>query len=93
MINCLICKTPIGPFISFGKMPIANGFLTPDQYSDEYFFELKTAFCPHCKMVQLAELVDERKMFHENYAFFSSTSVRMKEHFQKFAQEVMEMGA
>ncbi len=75
--------------MSFGKMPIANGFLTPDQYPVEFFFELKTAFCPHCKMVQLTELVDERKMFHEHYAFFSSTSVRMGEHFQHFAQEVL----
>ena len=90
MKPCLICKTPIEPFISFGKMPIANGFLVPEQYPGEYFFELKAAFCPHCKMVQLAELVDERKMFHENYAFFSSTSVRMGEHFQRFAQGVME---
>ena len=89
MKNCLICKTPIEPFLSFGKMPIANGFLTPEQYPEEYFFELKTAFCPRCKMVQLVDLVDERKMFHENYAFFSSTSVRMAEHFQRFAQGVM----
>ena len=87
--NCLICKTPIEPFLSFGKMPIANGFLAPEQYPEEYFFELKTAFCPRCKMVQLVDLVDERKMFHENYAFFSSTSVRMAEHFQRFAQGVM----
>jgi methylation protein EvaC len=76
--------------MSFGRMPIANGFLVPEQYSEEHFFELATAFCPHCKMVQLTELVDERKMFHENYAFFSSTSVRMAEHFQRFAEGVMK---
>lgn len=90
MKPCLICTAPIEPFMSFGKMPIANGFLTSDQYPDEFFFELKTAFCPHCKMVQLVELVDERMMFHENYAFFSSTSVRMEEHFQRFAQDVIK---
>lgn len=76
--------------MTFGKMPIANGFLAPEQFADEYFFELKTAFCPRCKMVQLAELVDERRMFHENYAFFSSTSVRMAEHFQRFAHSVID---
>jgi methylation protein EvaC len=87
---CLICNTQIEPFMSFGKMPIANGFLKPEQYPEEHFFELETAFCPHCKMVQLTELVDEQKMFHENYAFFSSTSVRMAEHFQRFAEGVMK---
>lgn len=90
MNSCLVCSAQIEPFISFGKMPIANGFLTPEQYSEEHFFELATAFCPQCKMVQLTELVDERKMFHENYAFFSSTSVRMAEHFQRFAESVMK---
>lgn len=85
MCNCLICNNSIEPFIDFGKMPIANGFLTEDQFADEFFFELKVAFCEHCSMVQLTELVDESKMFHENYAFFSSTSVRMAQHFKAFA--------
>ena len=88
MPKCLVCETPIEPFISFGKMPIANGFLSPEQFASEYFFELKTAFCPNCTMVQLTEFVDREKMFHENYAFFSSTSTRMAAHFKEFADWV-----
>lgn len=88
MSVCLVCETRIEPFLSFGKMPIANGFLLPEQFRDEYFFELKVAFCPNCRMVQLAELVDRERMFHENYAFYSSTSVRMSEHFRRFADWV-----
>jgi len=70
-------------------MPIANGFLTPDQFASEYFFELKVVFCPTCTMVQLAEQPDREQMFNETYAFFSSTSTRMAEHFREFAEEVM----
>lgn len=88
MATCLICGSEIDPFISFGKMPIANGFLTKDQLAEEFFFELKVGFCAHCSMVQLTELVDENKMFHENYAFFSSTSIRMAQHFRAFAETV-----
>lgn len=88
--KCLICNHEYEPFISFGKMPIANGFLTKEQFKDEYFFELKVGFCSHCSMVQLAELVDREKMFHENYAFFSSTSVRMAQHFENFAETVQK---
>jgi methylation protein EvaC len=66
-------------------MPIANGFLSAEQFSEEYFFELNVGFCDRCKMVQLTELVDRERMFHENYAFFSSTSTRMALHFQAFA--------
>jgi methylation protein EvaC len=88
MPSCLICQNSIEPFISFGRMPIANGFLTADQFKDEPFFELATGFCEKCKMVQLTELVDPGKMFHENYAFFSSTSARMAVHFEKMAEDV-----
>ena len=89
MKPCLVCEYPIEPFLSFGKMPVANGFLSPTQFADEYFFELKVAFCENCRMVQLAELVDRERMFHENYTFFSSTSTRMAQHFQDFASWVM----
>ena len=88
MTPCLICGHPIEPFMSFGRMPIANGFLTPDQFAAEPFFELATGFCGACKMVQLTELVDPHKMFHENYAFFSSTSTRMAAHFQALADGI-----
>ncbi|HKR65361.1 MAG TPA: class I SAM-dependent methyltransferase [Thermoanaerobaculia bacterium] len=90
MATCLICETPIEPFINFGRMPIANGFLTPDQFADEYFFELKVAHCPRCSMVQLTEHVDRERMFHENYAFFSSTSAWMQRHFASFADFVQQ---
>ena len=89
MKDCLVCSGPVDTFISFGRMPIANGFLSPAQFADEYFFELKTGFCPRCTMVQLTEQVDRAKMFHGEYAFFSSTSKRMAAHFAEFAQSVM----
>lgn len=89
MHSCLICDTPYEPFLSFGRQPIANGFLTPNQFRDEYFYDLRVGCCPSCKMVQLAEFVDRERMFHDHYAFFSSTSARMAEHFREFAHVVM----
>ena len=88
MPSCVICDQSIEPFISFGLMPIANGFLTPGEFATEPSFELATGFCPQCKMVQLTERVGADKMFHENYAFFSSTSARMAAHFEKLAEQV-----
>jgi methylation protein EvaC len=41
-------------------------------------------------MVQLTEFVDPKKMFHDQYAFFSSTSTRMREHFRGFAAQVRD---
>ncbi len=89
MNKCLICNGTIEPFVSFGRMPIANGFLSPSQFADEYFFELQVAFCPDCGMVQLVEQVEPAKMFHENYAFFSSTSTGMAIHFKELAELIL----
>lgn len=90
MKNCLICGSAIEPFMSFGEMPIANGFLATDQFKYEYFFELKVASCPNCGMFQLIEQPDREKMFNKNYAFFSGTSKNMAVHFQKFAQDIKD---
>ena len=87
--KCLVCAAPLSPFISYGRMPIANGFLPRDKFAEEYFFEMRVAYCPSCHMVQLIEQPEREMMFNENYAFFSGTSTTMTAHFQRFAQDVM----
>lgn len=89
-MNCLVCGAPVKSFLDFGKMPIANGFLTKDQFADEYFFDLRVGVCASCYMVQLTELLDRDRMFNENYAFFSSTSSRMATHFRDLAHHTKE---
>jgi methylation protein EvaC len=72
-------------------MPIANAFATKEQIKNEYTFPMKVGFCGNCNMVQLVEQPEREKMFHENYAFFSSTSNYMKEHFKLFANSVSDL--
>ena len=86
--TCLVCEASIETLMSFGRMPIANGFLTPDQFEKEYFFELSLGFCPECSMVQLIKRVDTERLFHQDYAYFSSISRRMASHFKAFADSV-----
>jgi len=88
-MNCRICDCKLKEFMNFGEMPIANGFLSEEEFEDEYFFDLKIGFCENCAMVQLIEQPDREKMFHENYAYFSSISTRMAAHFERFADMVM----
>ncbi len=71
-------------------MPIANGFLAAEEIDDEYFFELAPAFCGRCHMFQLIEQPQPDKMFHGNYAFYSSTSRYMQLHFEAFAKSVID---
>ncbi|MGD0466160.1 MAG: class I SAM-dependent methyltransferase [Gammaproteobacteria bacterium] len=83
MIKCRITGDKTEKIISFGKMPIANGFLKKEEFSKEYFFELAVIFCSTSKMFQLIKQPDPKMMFHGNYAFFSSTSRSMAQHFEK----------
>jgi methylation protein EvaC len=76
--------------MSYGPMPLANGFLSADQFEDEYFFDLNPAFCDKCCTFQLENQPDPGAMFHESYAFFSRTSVFMQRHFQAYAKWVYE---
>jgi methylation protein EvaC len=87
--RCRVCDAPISAFMSFGRMPIANGFLTEEEIPDEHFFELAPAFCSRCSMFQLIAQPQPDKMFHGHYAFYSSTSRYMQLHFEAFAKAVM----
>lgn len=87
--HCRVCSAKIAPFMSFGRMPIGNGFLWPNETKNEYFFELAPAFCESCGMFQLLEQPQPEKMFHEQYAFYSSTSRYMQAHFEVFAHAVI----
>ena len=74
--------------MSLGRMPIANGFLTPDRFEDEYFFELKPAICANCGTFQILEQPPPDHMFHDRYAFFTRTSRNMVRHFEALGETV-----
>ncbi|MFC1829617.1 methyltransferase domain-containing protein [Thermodesulfobacteriota bacterium] len=85
---CKVCGQMLESIISFGKMPISNRFIS-DPSADEYLYDLSVGFCPACFMVQLEQCVEPEMMFNEAYAFHSSTSEAMAEHFKKVANEII----
>lgn len=87
--KCRACGNPVKEFMTFGKMPIANGFLQ-NREDKEYFFEMSPAFCSQCFTFQLVEQPDAKLMFHEDYAFFSRQSKFMQIHFKEYAEWVMK---
>ena len=85
---CLLCHQHLSSFMSFGKQPIANGFLIEQDFAREYFYEMRVGFCERCGAFQLMEQPSREQMFNENYAFFSGTSQTMALHFKKFSEQV-----
>ena len=78
----------LNPVIDFGRMPIANAFLAPEEFDDEYFYEMVVGYDKATDAIGLVNKVPPEKMFHDNYAFFSSTSKGMQRHFRETAEKL-----
>ena len=82
---CKITKKKLKPFMTFGKMPIANGFLKKKYFKKEYFFEMEVGFSKKVSLFQLNNHPKPKMMFNKNYPFFTGSSKGMINHFKNYA--------
>jgi len=87
-MKCKITGNKINSFMTFGKMPIANGFVKKENFNKEYFFEMEVGFNEELSLFQLNDHPKPEKMFNENYPFFTGSSEYMKDHFKEYADFV-----
>ena len=85
-MKCKITKKNIKPFMSFGKMPIANGFLQKKYFKKEFFFKMEVGFSKSISLFQLNDHPKPSLMFNKNYPFFTSSSNFMVKHFKEYSQ-------
>ena len=77
-------------FLDLGKQPIANNFCKEDEYEGEFFYDLKVVFDEDTKLVSLKDFVKPELMFNENYAYNTSMSTPMVNHFKSVADMLTE---
>ena len=82
---CKITGKKIKPFMSFGKMPIANGFLKKKDFKKEFSFNMEVGFSKDLALFQLNDHPTPKSMFNSNYPFFTSSSKYMIKHFKEYA--------
>jgi len=87
---CRISGTPLTKVLDFGLQPLGNGFLDSVDFVGEYFFPMEVGYSEVSMMLQLIQQPLPEKMFHDHYAFFSSTSKFMTKHFENFANQVLD---
>lgn len=90
--SCRLSESKLELVLDLGKQPLANGFLTEDEYLGEYFYPLKCGFSEESKLFQLIEQPAPETMFHDEYAFISSSSRHMQRHFSEFAASIFDQG-
>ena len=71
--------------MSFGKMPIANGFINKQKFKSEYFFNMNVGFSKKISLFQLMNHPKPKQMFNKNYPFFTGSSKGMIRHFKEYA--------
>lgn len=87
-MKCKITNKKIEPFMSFGKMPIANGFIDKENFKNEFFFEMEVGFSDEVSLFQLNNHPKPEAMFNTNYPFFTSSSEYMIKHFKNYSEYV-----
>ena len=89
-MNCRFCGKEIKHlFVSLGKMPLANAFLTAEQmHKKEKMYPLDVYLCDGCFLVQLPEFEPPEKIFSD-YAYFSSCSQTWLEHSMAYVDKMI----
>jgi len=85
-MKCKITNDLIEPFMSFGKMPSANGFLEEKDFKSEFFYEMEIGFSKKISLFQLNKFSNPKTVHNEKYPFYTSSSEYMKTHFKKYAE-------
>ena len=83
---CKITREKIKPFMSFGKMPIANGFLYQRNFKKEFFFDLEVGFSKKLSLFQINDHPKPEQMFNSNYPFYTGSSKGMVKHFEEYSK-------
>jgi methylation protein EvaC len=86
---CRVCGGAVSPFLDFGRQPLSDRFLRPEETDEQFFFRLAVGCCAECTMVQLLEEAPRELMFNEGYPYYSSGSSVMRKHFAETAHELL----
>ena len=90
-MKCRICSsTDTELFLSLGKQPHCNNFLSKEQLNhQEPLYPLDVYYCHDCSLVQIDYTIPAKTMF-SNYPYVSGTTLTLQEHFKKSAERIIK---
>lgn len=90
MERCRICEsTALWCFLDLGSTPLANALVYPGSDDREARYPLELLRCEECGLVQLSVVVRPEILFRD-YAYSTSASFPMVEHFDGLAAEIFQ---
>lgn len=89
MTLCRFCHAPLTTvLVDLGEQPPSNSYLKVAD-ANEKLYPLKAVVCDRCHLAQLDTTVDPGEIFHDDYAYFSSTSSSWVAHAKVFADQMI----
>ena len=90
-MNCRHCFTKLKhTFLDLGFAPPSNAYLNlKNLNSPELYFPLKIKVCNKCWLVQTEDYTDAKKLFTNEYAYFSSISSSWLSHAKNYANKII----
>lgn len=89
-VTCRACDAgPVRSFFDLGEMPLAGGFLAPEQIPAEQRYALDISICERCACVQITDPVDPGILF-QDYSFKTGTIPGLVRHFDGYAEWLKE---
>lgn len=88
--TCRVSGNPLEEVVNLGRQPLGNGFVEEPFGKNEFFYSMSCGFDSQSGMFQLLQQPEPSTMFHQNYAFLSSTSTSMVRHFSNVATTLCE---
>ena len=86
--KCRYCGSDkLTKYISLGNQPPSNSFIAKNLIHTEVYYPLDVYLCRSCYLSQLGIVVSPKIIFDE-YLYLSSSSVALKNHYAKLAQEL-----
>ncbi len=91
VVECRVCGgTDWQEVVSFGLVPLANGFLDPaDSYDDEPYFPLGVISCRSCRLLSVTHIVDPEVLYRD-YPYVTSDSDIITRHMKYVADTCVE---
>lgn len=89
--TCRFCDGPhLTRVLDFGNVPLAGGFLKPEQFAEEEYYPLDLSFCTGCTLVQVTNAVSAETLFRKHYFYYSSKIQTLVTHSAAFARDVFD---
>ena len=90
--ECRLCgNKDLKEILSFGETALSDSILTEEQLGKpEFKAPLELVFCKECTLLQITESVDPKRLFFEDYPYFSSVIPSLMKHSKENAERLIK---